>query len=332
MADIVNGAKPVDRKKELYNKVGFNDLYGYNAAIENLFGISQKFFGTIITETIVGFSNPKVVEERDGFIRLKLDLRKQVADDAETPDSVYFSRISIVDPIDGGAVTDDELERLRDYIRLGLYPLVTKPSSFGELIDNFEKYDNCDEGSTQIGTVVEVLDNELGGHDAIVLWDPYFTRTTDPSVFRAYRGHLTVAGFVPTPDCWKNPDAMVKTDIGVPMYSYTPNTSSLNTINNVPRMVEFLNEAVVTGFLKLGFVDNLMAMNTEAIKMKAESVQKTIAKAPESDPEPMDNDVPVEDAETTDDFGHRLHLYDSDYPIHPDSEYMESVDDVEIDP
>ena len=334
MANIVNGAKPVDRKKELYNKVGFSDLYSYNGTVDNLFAISQKFFGTIITEAVTGFRNPRSSDEQDGFVEWDLELRKQVADDADTPEKVYFSRIPIVDPVDGGAVTEDEINRLNDYITLGLYPIISMPSTFSGLITNYEKYDNSDEGSMQIGSIVYLLENSLGGRDAVVLWDPYFTKTSDPSVFRAYHGFLTVNGFISTPDCWKNPDAMAKTDVGVPVYKYTPFPGIINTINNVPNMSEYLNEAVVTGFLKLGFVDNLMAMNTAAVKAKAEEVQRSIAKNQE--PEEIDSSestVPVEDAKETDDFGHRLRLYDSDYPIYPDSAYIESAaDEIEIDP
>lgn len=334
MANIVNGAQPVDRKKELYNHVGFNDLYDYNGPILNLFAISKKFFGSIVTDAVKSLANPKTSEERDGTLTFDLELRDKVADDAETPTTVTFSKIPVIEPYDGGAASSgdaaSEVERLKEYISLGLYPIVSTPATFVENLNNFEKYDNSAEGSNQIGTVVDVVPNELGGHDAVVLWDPMFTKTTDPSVFSAYRGYVMCSGAVDTPRVWKDDNGpMAKTDVGVPVYRYYPATSVLNTINNIPHMADYLNDAVVTGFLKLGFIDNLMKMNAEAVKTQAAAVQQSIAKTPEPDPEPQEK-VPVEDASTTDTFGHRLHLYDADYPIHPDEDYEDSK--VEIDP
>lgn len=369
MAEITSGnsggAKKIDRKKDLYNHVSFSDLYAYNPVITNIIELSKKPFSQYIQEAInfwdkeiencgildVDFTHGTALsaESQNGIHIAPIELRQDLlADDSgTTPSKIYSSIMEAVDPYD--IIFEPErpddlysvmtVERIREFIKLGLYPIVTQPISEKEMYAAFEKHEAIAPERETIGIIIRayVAQRKVGGNSGvphvyfIVLWDPYFAADTTEELFNSKAGYLTMRDMVPTPEVWKsNTEQPLYLNFGVPMYEYTPYRMMLSNITHVDQFASFINEAVVTGHLELDFVRSILDKLNESANMAmrvaeaaAESsiiLDSTKHKLPSDD---TDDGVPVIDAKKEDTFGHRLHLYDTPSRI---SDYDEEDD------
>lgn len=317
MADIVNGKK-IDRKKDLYNHVSFNELYAYNRPIMQLHELSKRLFTQYISTGVDRWKRELDQGYTWPFCSVKVENYRNPGEvDEFTPQEVCFSMIEIVDPYDvviDPAEREEYIECIRSYIDLGMYPLVSEPMGRRKIIDAFEKYDNLTEGRYMNGTIVECLD--IKGHFyGIVMWDPIYPGEMTKELIETRAGTLRMRDMIATPDCWKDPDSSSVTNFGIPVFEYTPMRMTLAEIVHVEGFADYINEAVVTGNLKLDFVDRTLKMANQSLQsvgQALESVKQNI--------DPIQADVPVEDAAESDDFGHRLRLYDEAVPDEGDDD------------
>lgn len=317
MADIVNGKK-IDRKKDLYNHVSFNVLYEYNHPIMQLHELSKRIFTQYIS---TGIDRWKRELDRGcvyPFCSVKIENYRNPEDvDEYTPQEVFFSMIEIIDPYDVVIDPDERteyIESIRSYIDLGMYPLVAEPMGRRKIIDSFEKFDNLTEGRCTIGTIVECL--EYNGHFyGIVMWELNYPNEMTRELIESRAGTLRARDMITTPKCWKDPDSSSVTNFGIPVFEYAPMRMTLAEIVNVEGFVDYINEAVVTGNLKLDFVDRTLQMANQSLHSVDQALQSV-----KPMPEQIQADVPVEDAAESDDFGHRLRLYDEVVPDEGDDD------------
>ena len=348
MAEITNKVKKIDRKKDLYDHVSFDELYSYNQPISNLRELSRKLFTQYIMSGVqhwrnelgfakgylgVDFGLFRGDTEHELFTVPIVDLKDEFVGDANAPTELAFSVIEIVEPFDVVYSKEHEGTRLtselKSFIDLGLYPLVVSPMRESEIYDSFEKYDDVVHGYAAIGTIVDI--NEFPEGDSVIhyvatiMWDPNYGRETTKELILSKNGYLVLRNLVRTPTQWREPNENLVTNFGIPIYEYQAMRSDLAIINNVDGFNAYINEAVVTGHLDLDFVRSALNMATATAEKVNEQHQAIMSGAKwQKDLTPQSPSVDVIDASENDDFGHRLHLYDE--PMTPDTD----DDDFEI--
>ena len=350
MADIVNKRAPEEGKRrktaseirhDLQNHVSVDQLYAYNETIQEIQRLSQGFFGTYITQSVkywseklatVGFFGTsyglfKGDTERE-ILHTSITLKENL--DVEEPSEVLSSIVEILDPFDTGFKSNADgaltvFNKLRNFIELGLYPLVVQPMSDADFYDAFEKYDNGFEGMQCIGTIVAVehfTQDESHHIVATVLWNPTFTQDYPTELLISKAGTLTLANLIPTPSYWVDRGEALVTNIGLPLYVYKPMRQIIEEIRFIDSFQDYLNEAVVTGNITLDFVSSLLNHTSETITELTSVLEKSAKEKSPSEKETLSQtsaipevqeDVLVENAADDDAFGHRLRLYDDDY-------------------
>ena len=344
MAEITNKVKKIDRRKDLYEHVSFDELYEYNQVILNIREISRKLFTNYISEGTRYWRD--VLKQKEylgtdfGLYRgdteneiytIKMTDLKEDQNEEDGPQTISFSLIEIVEPFDilyekesKGVSPTKELEK---FIDLGLYPIVVSPMRESELYDSFEKYDDVVHGFSTIGTIVDIHqfnDADMNTHYvATIMWNPNYIDDMTREMILSKNGYLVMRNLLRTPKVWREPNESLMTNFGIPVYEYQSMRATLATINYVDSFVSYINEAVVTGHLDLDFVKAALNMaNATAEKMSQQVVISGGAKWQKGlNPAPS---IPVIDASEDDAFGHRLHLYDE--PVVPDTD----DDDFEI--
>lgn len=339
MAEITNKVKKIDRKKDIYGRVAFNILYDYNPTIMSLREISSKLFTKYI---MAGKQHWDAIIGTNGFLNAGYGLYKgdvehemfavpitEVNEGFEPengyPDHVYFSVMEIIEPYD--IYFEDGCSRisnkLKEYIDLGLYPLVSDPMSEKDIADSFEKYDSVSPGRNIIGTIIgcgEERDANSNTHIFVtIMWSPEYVNEINKELILSKNGYLRIVDMIETPADWKDPSENLITNLGVPVYELTSMRASLAVMNTVDNFVSYINEAVVTGHLDLDFVRSTLEMATATAQKMATEIEKGIAAQNVSEA-PMAQ-VPIEDASLNDDFGHKLHLYDVESGPYEDEDY-----------
>lgn len=325
MADIVNGKK-MDRKKDLYNHVSFGDLYGYNAPIKSLLDLSKTMFTKYIesgiehwkkwlaTHPLSTFGHqPFEIAIDGGIFRVPITNYREAEDEETGPKEVLFSVEQIIDPYDI-VMPRENLEacvkRLREYISIGLYPLVCAPMSEDQVYRSYEKYDECAPGRDIVGTIIDVVD--FGDAiAAIIMWHPCYNDELTVETLNTRSGDLRLRDMIRTPQVWRDPETVSPINFGIPIYEYTPMRMALANINEVFGFADYINEAVVTGNLKLDFVDKILSQATETARQMVAALTPP-SDTPADEDQPPIFDVPVIDASDDDELGHRLRLYDED--------------------
>lgn len=359
MAEITNKVKKIDRKREIYGRVAFDMLYEYNPPIMTLREISSKLFTKYIMS---GKQHWNSVIQSNGFLNAGYGLYKGdvehemyavpitefkegISPEDGYPSNVYFSVLEIVEPYDiffDPSATHIS-SKLSEYIELGLYPLVADPLSEDRILDSFEKYDEVSPGRNIVGTIIdcgEEKDADLNRHIFVtVMWNPEYVNEVNCELLLSKNGYLHLVDMIKTPADWRDPNENLTTNVGVPVYELTTMRSTLAIINVVDNFVSYMNEAVVTGHLDLDFVRSTLdmatatarQMATEVEKGKSSFIKEHATRTPSSAQDSDDQThffVPVEDASMTDDFGHKLHLYDV---VSPPDEDDADFDDFHID-
>lgn len=348
MAKITNGAKPRDRRKDLWSHVSFSDLYSYNPAIAELTALSKK----VITQYLAqgtGDKMPGVTKLKDGAficggeraipqVVVPIEnFRNEPTDD--TPKQIIFSTMEIIDPyniVPTPASIAAAKERLLAYITLGLYPLVSEPMSEGDAASAFEKYDNLTEDRHMIGTIVDVRDAEdmESGNKhlvATVMWEPDFSSTTTLELINSFAGTLMLRDIIKTPAPWVSQDAEpVYTNNGVPVYEYNHVHTLLSQVTYCYQFNSYFNEAMVTGNFKLDFVDHLlqnlhetaqMAKDIRSDAIAALNAKETVAPPPPptvemprpADGATLEDGATYEDATPDSELRRKLRLYETPF-------------------
>lgn len=337
MAEITNGISPEEmhnrRKKDLYNHVSFDSLYSYNACIMSIRELSKKLFTQYIMAGIEQWKNklktygftgahygtdPSDVDNE--LVAIPIKEYQEGMEEESSSRAIYFSLVEMVESYDIMHRKPNVLyDRLHSYIELGLYPLVSAPMSEEDAYASFEKYDSLTPGRTIMGTIVEVLQQGVDGERlvALVMWNPDFVESYSLELLMSKAGDLRLRDLLKTPSAWVDSDDNSITNFGVPIYEYTPMRMGLSNITYVDGYSDYLNEAVVTGHLKLDFVDQLCAKLKDSSALMS-ALNQSAKETPVEEPAPAITDVPVEDASVSDDFGHKLRLYSSDEPFDED--------------
>lgn len=342
MAEIVNKRQPtpvvsspgsteqkdlVDKRRHhLYNHVEIDTLYQYNPVITELNRVSRSFFAQYITNGVkywtdrlqnLGFvgTNYGLVKGDPNEIYFIPIKKRENLDPEDTFDKIGFSIMEIVDPYDVHSEVkefQEQLDRLRTFIDLGLYPLVAEPMTEKQMFYGFEKYDNVTEGRPIIGTIVDI--NSFAEVDrnhlvATIMWNPEFLNRYHLELVLSKAGTLKMVDLVMTPDVWKDREVVSVTNVGIPVYQYSPMRQTVEEIITVDGFQDYINEAVATGNITLDFVSSLLKSTVETLGQIAQN-QKEV---PHEETEPAKQDIPTEDASEKDLFGHRLRLYDEDF-------------------
>jgi hypothetical protein len=307
MADIVNGKK-IDRKKDLYNHVAFSDLYAYNDPISSILDLSKTIISRYIEKGInaLNVKGPAVFT-RDKLVKIPVDQLRDEEADPENPMEIYFSVMQIIEPYDIGMSDETRskiFERLMKFITIGLYPLVSAPMSEDSIYDTFEKYDGLTPEREIIGTIVDA--NMIGKSIyATIMWSIDYANDLNEETLYNKAGELRLRDMTATPVVWKERDSAEVTNFGIPIYEFSPMRMTLAVINHTEGFSDYINEAVVTGNLRLDFVDHMLQQCNQTMS----EITKRMIEQP--DPEPAEvPDVPVIDARVTNEFGHRMRLYD----------------------
>ena len=341
MANITNGSKKVDRRKDLWAHVSFGELYAYNPPIAELTALSKKVINQYLA-VATGDKMPGVTKLSDGaFIcggpnsipRVTTAIENYRNEPSEdTPKEILFTTMEILDAfnvVPTPAAIKESFERLQAYITLGLYPLIAEPMGESDLTATFEKYDSVSEGRRIIGTIVdtkivEEMEETTRQHlVATIMWEPEFAMTTTPELLISYAGVLMLRDMIATPNCWVSQDAdPVFTNNGVPVYEFTPTTATIAGLSYAYTGLGYVNEALVTGTIKLDFIDHLLANMHEANNELQNLIRQRAAKgavvvqtpSEEEDDDEDEEDGTLEDGaifeDASKDFARRLHLYD----------------------
>ena len=348
MAEIVNKKQPINpsvwentnsdeskKRHDLYNHVSVDKLYGYNPVIMEIDEYSKAFFAQYITQGVkywaetlqqCGFSgvDPMVMSSPNlCFIPLK---KKEVTEDTDEAyfNDICFSVIEVLDPFDSSdeEEKEEQYKRLAIYISMGLFPLISEPMCESKAFYSFEKYDNLSEGRPIIGTIVNVdkyqspIDPDHVHLVATVMWHPEFLNRYEgvaQELISPKSGYLHLVDMKLTPSVWKEGDKVSVTNIGVPIYEYKTYRQSVSEIAFTEGFSDYINEAVVTGNIKLDFVDTILHHTGETLSQIIEGLSKKEESASQTPENTGTKDeVPVENAADEDVFGHRLRLYDVD--------------------
>lgn len=357
MAEIVNKKQAVvstkpqyseaaKTKHDLYNHVAVDELYAYNEPIVNLNTISKTFFSQYIQNGIkywseklagIGFAGAQYGPIRGDVSSevCMLPIKHREGLDEGEPTDVCISIMEMVDPLNVSyKEVDVQINRLHEYIDLGLYPLVTMPISEDDLFYGFEKYDDTTKARDVVGTIVDVsrsIENDGKTHViATILWDPYLPSRTSINMLMAKTGYLKMVDMILTPEKWKDMDRGGHTNMGVPIYEFTSMNQSIYEIGHVADFEDMLNEAVVTNRVNLDFVTHLLQhtgatlselmdkLSSNQEKMEGTAGQKEASQTPVN--ADIQEDVPVENAAERDVFGHMLRLYEEDFSNVPDDD------------
>lgn len=358
MANLVNDASnnfeamtPAQRKNRLYNSVSFRELYKYNGPIMSVRDISKYPFQKYIDEGVSKWRSylQKSMPSTDlridtvgdnAYFTVALpmtDLREedgQMTTDGETI-KLHFAVLEIQDPVTGEYSTEGGFERLRKYVELGLYPVISLPMQEKDIYDNCEKYDSlCPEHFD--GTIVDVVKEDLSNRVyAIVMWDPAYTENCESSMFYGSQsGVLVLTNMIRTPEPWRMAAEDFNGGIITPVFTYNPNVVMLYNISNSIRLLESINQSVVTGEIELDYV-NFMISKLKAGEekysqalAKITELESRLKEVPTEDPgkesveedpvEPVAKpyDIPTEEF-TKDDWARRMRLMDEAVPDVP---------------
>lgn len=344
MANITNGAKKTDRRKDLWAHVSFGELYAYNPTIVELTTLSKKVINQYLAVG-TGDKMPGITKLSDGayicggeravprVVAAIENFRNEPSED--TPREIVFTTVEVLDPynvVPTPASLQASAERLQAYINLGLFPLVAEPMSEAEVASTFEKYDSVTEGRHIIGTivdakVVEEMEENARPHLVVtIMWEPEFSMNTSAELLVSYAGIAMLRDMIKTPECWVSQDAdPVFTNNGVPVYEYVPTISTIAGMGYNYTGLGYLNEALITGNIKLDFVDHLLADMRSTAELAAQAHKEAGARRlpfestgvplpkEEETPKILEDGSTYEDASKDDDLAHKLHLYDKAY-------------------
>lgn len=354
MADIVN-KKREDGKPLFTPKGNVEALYRYNPIITNIIETVKVPFNTFITSgvkywrtqlatygflgTSYGLYEADLANSLYNIPFDKDDLKLELDYHADEPNGtippgVSFSIIEIVDP--SGTAWDVEdryvsklMERLESYINMGLYPLIARPMTDGDIYYLYERYEDIKDHRDYTGTIVDInkVDSHVKGKShivATVMWDPnlFIPDNEDPINpldYIAKGGYLSLIDMIPTPECWVDIDNYI-TNVGVLIYEYTAARDLINRVMNVDGIENFLNDALLSGQIELSAFSNLIQSARELMQQTWDGMKTSMENRMTSPPTPIiaeedvesSPNVPVEDASSDDIFGHRLRLYDDD--------------------
>lgn len=325
MAQITNGSIAEARKKDLYDHVSFDALYGYNEPIGGLRDAGNRMFSQVITEGVCFWKemmtrnmNPTEIKMHNGAsfdttMSPGTPYWAEIVQKTENdPTQIAFTLIEYVDSID---VTPEEPEEmvkiLRSYIDLGLYPLVASPLSFSNICACFEKYEEVKPNFNIIGTVVDV--NLVGNRIFLtVMWTFEFANAYRAEAFSYGFATASMTSMVQTPAPWREANMNEVTNIGVPVLTLQPHTAHASVLSYATGGSDVLNELIVSGGFDLKYINFLMEQLHEAKTMlDTPKAAAPVQHEPASTVVPEPNGVPVHDASKDDLFGRRMHLYDS---------------------
>lgn len=353
MAEIVNrkrgtldtAPKPTleQKKHDLMNHVSVDKLYEYNPIIQNIHQLSKAFFSQYITEGVKYWSDKL---NQMGFIGVSYGMNKGdtnseifsitikqkedvIRETENTPIWVRFSVMEILDPYDISPEDPADsymmLDRISSFIDLGVYPLVCAPINEKGFYDSFEKYDSVTNGRSIIGTIVDInayTDSKSKNHFvATVMWNldeelPYLLE-----FIHSKSGYLKLCDMIKTPSMWTDTENVDVTNIGIPVYEFHSMRQMVEEISFVDGFQDYINEAVVTGYITLDFVTHLLQHTGETLSKVAEIIDHVKEESNHSEKEAAqspanpvtDDGTPIENAAEEDLFGHRLRLYDEDF-------------------
>lgn len=302
MANIVGSN--LDRKselerarKEMWNHKPFGEIYSYASTIGRVKELSKmpvtgmidqiaKEWGEIDLDSIIMGNLPNARGEKFRFT--KHGLNKVAEDDTASPHDVYASVIEIADTNEWclGPTHPEDAETinfmhytLRDYLTMGLYPLVYRPVTPGNINDSMLRMDAVVPSSnSEIGVIVGLIETDEGSEyrcGAIVMWDPDFTNEYGEPAFGTGCGVLKLRNGLVTPDLWKETckhvhvdDAFFAPSFYVPVFELSLHTTEVNRVVFCPQMTDLVNECFVSGRISLDFANFMqekLKKTTEAL-------------------------------------------------------------------
>ena len=350
-----------DKKKDLYNHVAMDKLYAYNPVISHIMELSKKPIAHYVNAAArhwqdainkLGFYGVSRFPTKDAIFTMDIDEDdRRESDSSDSPASIASSVIEVADPYDvlfDAASTEEICTKIKKYIDLGLYPLITEAMTEADFYQAFEKYDSVAAEREVIGTIVDVgwypdKDQPEWNHVLFtIVWDPVYVyaMNTSSEFYASKMGYCVLRDMIKTPDVWKVDDRSEDfyLNFGVPMYEFNVLGKELSILRNIDGFIDAVNEAVVTGVLPLDFVSHLLANLHETTEKLSTVVQhcdtnetheplsgvlhSTKHKMPE---EQYEDDVIVQDAAETNELARRLHLYDEPSTDTDDDDYEDPI-------